>query len=67
MSKQNPIVGYIVLAKQQREDGSDNYQSVGAVWPDRKHVETTRAELIAEAKRDGRDTEYLIGEVRSSA
>ncbi len=65
MSK-NPIVGYVVLVKRQQEDGSDDYQAVSAVWPDRRRVDVTRRELIAGAAQRGRgDTEYLIGEIRS--
>lgn len=63
MSK-HPIVGYVVLAKRQREDGSSDYQAVSAVWPGRNWVEAYRASLASEAASG---TEYIIGEIRGSA
>ncbi|MGW2095763.1 hypothetical protein [Promicromonospora sukumoe] len=63
----NPIVGYVVLAKRRGGNGYDHFDAVSAVWPDRDYVSNRREHLAAEAKHDGRDTEYIVGEIRGSA
>ncbi|MBM4549472.1 hypothetical protein GS445_07235 [Rhodococcus hoagii] len=70
MTNTAPIIGYIVVSKQAREDGGFDYMDVSPFYVDRKRAETNRDGWLDMAKkRPGRyrDTEFIIAEVRGNA
>lgn len=65
-----PIIGYIVVSKQAREDGGFDYIDVSPLWRDRERAESSRNVWLAKAKSHPgryRDTEFIIAEVRGNA
>lgn len=70
MTNPNPIIGYIVLAKQTRADGGFDYLQAGGMWTDKSRAEDALDEWHAEAKKRParyRNIEHIIGEIREAS
>lgn len=70
MTSTAPIIGYIVISKQAREDGGFDYIDVSPFYVDRKRAKTNLDGWLDMAKHRParyRDTVFIIAEVRGNA
>lgn len=70
MTNTAPIIGYIVLAKQAREDGGFDYLQAGGVCTDRVRAESDLDGWLDKAKKHParyRGIEHIIAEVRETS
>ncbi|ASN72001.1 hypothetical protein 7S2_8 [uncultured Caudovirales phage] len=70
MTHPDPIIGYIVLAKQAREDGGYDYLQAGGMWTDRERAQVGLAKCRQDAKKHParyRNIEHIIAEVRETS
>lgn len=70
MTNTAPIIGYIVVSKQAREDGGFDYIDVSPLYTDQKDARENRDGWLRTARTSPgryRDAEFIIAEVRGNA